>query len=587
MFNNSIEKKRVAIYCRVSTDEQVQNWNWLDIQKQALLNYIKANSFQYELSDNNIYIEEWKSWANKEEKDRPELYKMFKWAENWEFDIVLVWKIDRFFRKTLYLLEWIEALESLWVWFISTTQPFDTTQPFWKMMLQMMWVIAELERELIKERTHSWILASMNKWKWWRWQCPYWFRKNKDWYLEVDLEENKIIKFINKLLINEESSVDSIAKKLNNIWINTQWTNGELWDWRKENIKHRNFWHRWVIHKILTNEIYTWKLIQNRFTTDKKTKKRKEKPKKEWIISECPRIVSNLIFKKAQLQLQKNTKFSKRNKKENTVYMLWGLMVEKETWYAYSGYKSSKWTKNYRVLIWKTKSKEKVNQYWISWNKIESVVWEKVKNVLLRPELLEIELAKLSKLNDEWIIDNEILLIKSNIKTLELKNKNIINFSEWLSIQDVEMVKETINENRIKINTYKSQIEELESKKLSDTEKKQQLKDLKKLSTKLRWLIINDEISYEAKTIICRNLIDKIIIDNEDVEITMIVPDTRKRKKWEFKQEVIENMFNNKSDFIKKWITYNTNNASLSKESVELCHYIGGVYRTQSESNSF
>ena len=60
MFKNTSEtqtnKKRVAIYCRVSTDEQVQNWNWLDVQKKALLDYVKNNQHIYELSNNNIYI---------------------------------------------------------------------------------------------------------------------------------------------------------------------------------------------------------------------------------------------------------------------------------------------------------------------------------------------------------------------------------------------------------------------------------------------------------------------------------------------------------------------------------------------------
>ena len=145
--------QRVALYCRVSTEEQVQNGNGLDIQKQALLNFVQSNPGEYILHDKNIYIEEWKSWAEKEKNKRPILYDMFYDAQAWDFDIVLVWKIDRFFRKTLYLLEGIEALDQFWVNFKSVTQPFDTWNAFWKMMLQMMWVIAELERELIKEKS--------------------------------------------------------------------------------------------------------------------------------------------------------------------------------------------------------------------------------------------------------------------------------------------------------------------------------------------------------------------------------------------------------------------------------------------------
>jgi hypothetical protein len=59
--------------------------------------------------------------------------------------------------------------------------------------------------------------------------------------------------------------------------------------------------------------------------------------------------------------------------------------------------------------------------------------------------------------------------------------------------------------------------------------KKSQLKDIKKLSKKLINYVKDDKVSYETKTIICRLLIEKIELDDELVEITMIVPDNKKR----------------------------------------------------------
>lgn len=187
MFDNiwtqNKKKTRVAIYLRVSTDEQVL-WNGLDVQEKALKDFIANNSDEYSLSQKNIYIDEWKSGAKKDKKERPALYKMFCDAKNWDFEVVLVWKIDRLFRKTLYLLEWVEALDNLWVKFKSITQKFDTSNAFWKMMLQMMWVLAELERDLIRERTQAGVMASMKKWKWWRWKPPYGYRLNSEKYLD-------------------------------------------------------------------------------------------------------------------------------------------------------------------------------------------------------------------------------------------------------------------------------------------------------------------------------------------------------------------------------------------------------------------
>ena len=66
--------KKVALYIRVSTDEQVINWNWIEIQRQALLAYVKSQWFQ--LDENHIFIDEWKSWAKKE--NRQGLYDLFQ-----------------------------------------------------------------------------------------------------------------------------------------------------------------------------------------------------------------------------------------------------------------------------------------------------------------------------------------------------------------------------------------------------------------------------------------------------------------------------------------------------------------------------
>ena len=152
---------RAALYTRVSGDEQVQHGYGLEIQEQALRQY--ANTHGYQVDSNHIYVEEGEMGAT---KDRPELMRMFEDAGEGKFDVLLVWKIDRFFRKVLYLLEGVEMLDACGVKFTSITQPFDTTQPFGMAMLQMMGVIAELERDLIRERTSSGILMTMKKGKW-------------------------------------------------------------------------------------------------------------------------------------------------------------------------------------------------------------------------------------------------------------------------------------------------------------------------------------------------------------------------------------------------------------------------------------
>jgi hypothetical protein len=114
-------------------------------------------------------------------------------------------------------------------------------------------------------------------------------------------------------------------------------------------LKHKNHWHRTSVQRIVTNDIYTGSLIQNRYTQTRKDTTRTIKPESEWIISKCPQIISTEVFERARVQLDKNKTFSKRNTKQEHDYMLSTLLQDKATGYKYTGYTSSKGTKNYRI----------------------------------------------------------------------------------------------------------------------------------------------------------------------------------------------------------------------------------------------
>lgn len=84
-------------------------------------------------------------------------------------DTIVVWKIDRFSRKTKDMLELLEGLELRGISIKSTTQPFDTSTPGGKMMLQLLAIFAEFERETIRERIKAGIKAKKDADKNMRW----------------------------------------------------------------------------------------------------------------------------------------------------------------------------------------------------------------------------------------------------------------------------------------------------------------------------------------------------------------------------------------------------------------------------------
>lgn len=84
-------------------------------------------------------------------KDRAGLQQLLDTVR--EGDTVIVESISRLGRKTLDILSTIEELTNRGIVFISLKENMDTTTPTGKAMLGMMAVIAQLERDLIVQRT--------------------------------------------------------------------------------------------------------------------------------------------------------------------------------------------------------------------------------------------------------------------------------------------------------------------------------------------------------------------------------------------------------------------------------------------------
>ena len=86
---------------------------------------------------------------------RPELNRLMADANRRRFDVVAVWKFDRFARSVSHLLRALETFRSLGVEFLSLSEAVDTTTPAGKMVFTVLGAVAELERSLIGERVKA------------------------------------------------------------------------------------------------------------------------------------------------------------------------------------------------------------------------------------------------------------------------------------------------------------------------------------------------------------------------------------------------------------------------------------------------
>ena len=141
---------RVAIYCRVSTADQT-----CDLQQRELREYCKRRGFVIVAE----YVDAGWSGSN---ANRPELTRLMNDARKRRFDLVIVWKLDRWGRSVADSMRTIQELDALGVKFLAVTQNIGTEEssPMARFMLTIMSAFAELEKELIRERTVAGVRAA-------------------------------------------------------------------------------------------------------------------------------------------------------------------------------------------------------------------------------------------------------------------------------------------------------------------------------------------------------------------------------------------------------------------------------------------
>jgi DNA invertase Pin-like site-specific DNA recombinase len=86
---------------------------------------------------------------------RPALDQMMAAAQGRKFDVLLVWKLDRFARSLKHLVNALAEFEALGIAFVSLRDNLDLTTPAGRLMFQIIGAMAEFERALIQERVKA------------------------------------------------------------------------------------------------------------------------------------------------------------------------------------------------------------------------------------------------------------------------------------------------------------------------------------------------------------------------------------------------------------------------------------------------
>ena len=225
--DNILTNERVAIYCRVSTQDQVREGHSLSEQECRLRKLCDYK--EYQIVD--IYVDE---GISAKDTNRPQFQRMLDDVKSGRINRIVAYKLDRVTRSIRDLEELVQFLETYNCSLECAVEEINTSNANGRFFVRMLTVLSQLEIERCSERTLVGLEGALKQKH--SIQCPLGYKKI-DKCLVIDEETAPLIRNIFQDYLNGKSAL-RIAKDLT-----------------KDKVLNKT-WNSSSIEKIITNRIY-------------------------------------------------------------------------------------------------------------------------------------------------------------------------------------------------------------------------------------------------------------------------------------------------------------------------------------------
>ena len=281
------QNRKIAIYCRVSTDDQAEHGFNLREQELRIDQYI--NAYIDEFPEERVkYIDD--GFSAKDLKRR-EMRMLLEDVKDGLISKVVIHNLDRLTRNMKDLIYLIELFEEKEVQLFSLKEKIDTKTAVGRFFVSIIILVAQWEREAISERTIRALDQSAYEGNYVHGRAPFGYRL-----------ENK------KLVVKENEA--EIIKNIYDMYLFDGYSINEIFHFHGSKYRDMGFvWSYDRVRIILNNELYTGVYKNKRIVID----------------NHSPQIISKEIFKQTKIML------NYKNKMESYDYLFKGLCFDFKT----------------------------------------------------------------------------------------------------------------------------------------------------------------------------------------------------------------------------------------------------------------